>query len=80
MQEQLIPIGFLMIFLGILVIFIGIILSASKTKEARVEWGFGGFIGPLPFGFASREEMLKFIIIVSLVFLILFFILQKKLI
>ena len=72
MEEQLIPIGFFVIFLGIVLVFIGITLTALKSKETRVEWGIGGFIGPIPFGAASREDILKMIIIISLVFFILF--------
>ena len=73
MEEQLIPIGFLLIFVGIVIIMIGSLLSTSKSKT-RVEWGFGGFIGPIPFGAASRGDILKLIMIVSLFFFILFLI------
>jgi len=80
MGEQLIPIGFLVIVMGIIIVFIGIVLMASKSKNVKVEWGFGGFIGPIPFGAASREDILKMIMIVSLIFFILFLVLGRKLI
>ena len=80
MEEQLIPLGFLMIIIGIVIVFIGSILTASKSKNVKVDWGVGGFIGPIPFGAASREDILKLIMIVSLIFFILFLVLGKKLI
>lgn len=79
MEEKIILIGFLVIFLGITIVIIGSSLTGSKSKT-RVEWGIGGFIGPIPFGAASREDILKMIIIVSLMFFILFLVLGKKLI
>jgi len=77
MEERLILIGFLLIFVGIIILFFGSLLSAFKSKETKVEWGFGGFIGPIPFGVASREDILKLIIIISLIFFLLFLILGR---
>jgi uncharacterized membrane protein len=80
MEEHLILLGFLVIVIGIVIVFIGSILTASKSKNVKVDWGVGGFIGPIPFGVASREDILKLIMIVSLIFFILFLVLGKKLI
>ena len=80
MEEQIILLGFLVIVIGIVIVFIGSILTASKSKNMKVDWGFGGFIGPIPFGAASRGDILKLIMVISLIFFILFFILGKKLI
>lgn len=79
MEEQLIPIGFLLVFVGIIIIILGTILTSSKSKT-KVEWGFGGFIGPIPFGFGSNQKIVYFIMMISLIIFILFFVLGKKLI
>jgi len=73
MEEQLVIIGFLVVFIGIIIIFIGSFLSASKSKESKFEWGIGGFIGPIPFGFGNNPKMVYLIMIVSLILFILFF-------
>jgi uncharacterized membrane protein len=79
MEEQLIIIGFLTVFIGIALIIIGSILTATKSKQTKVEWGFGGFIGPIPFGAASREDILKVIMVISLLFFIFFLIFGRGL-
>ena len=66
-------IGFALIFIGILLIIIGFFLiTFSSIKESKVEIAVGGFIGPIPFGFATSKELLILIIIISLIFFILF--------
>lgn len=77
MEEKIILTGFLIIFLGIVVVIVGSFLATSKSKQTKVEWGIGGFIGPIPFGAASREDILKIIITISVMFLILFLILGR---
>jgi len=66
-------------FLGVVVLFIGIILivlgSVLGTEKGKVEVGFGGFIGPIPFGWASDPKMLKWIILASVVFFVGFILL-----
>lgn len=71
-MEQLIPIGILIILIGFILVIIG---AASKAK-GKVEWAFGGFIGPIPFGIASREDLLKLIIFISIIFLFVFVLLN----
>ena len=71
--KQLFLIG-LRLFLGI---FITIIASLT-SKYGKVEYGFGGFIGPIPFGFGSSQRTVYIIIGMSLVILILFFVLSRK--
>jgi len=69
---ELIPIGILIILIGVILLIVGI---ASKTK-GKIEWAFGGFIGPIPFGAASREDLLKLIIFISVIFLCVFILLN----
>jgi len=78
MMEQLMIIGFITILIGIMLIVISI-LTITKSKETKVEWAFGGFIGPFLFGFASKENWLKVIVVLSIVFLFVFILLNRKL-
>ncbi len=66
MEEVLIKLGCMLIFLGFFLIFAGALLGA---KSGSVKYGFGGFIGPIPFGFANDPRLLWAIIAISLVFL-----------
>ncbi|MBU5536960.1 MAG: DUF131 domain-containing protein [Candidatus Aenigmatarchaeota archaeon] len=76
MVEQLIPIGFIVVLIGIILIIIGGIVSA--TKKDKVGFAFGGFIGPIPFGFATRKELLYLIIAISIILAIVFLILARR--
>jgi len=67
LAEQIITIGIIMLFISLLLIIIGSFMSSKDTK-----FGFGGFIGPIPFGFANDPRMLWFIFIITIVILILF--------
>jgi len=66
-MENLIVIGIILLFAGIMLIIVGSISSAKNVK-----FGFGGFIGPIPFGFANDPRLLWIVIIVTIVFLIIF--------
>jgi len=68
-QENLVVIGFAVVFIGIILIVIGSLLGA---KDSKVNFGVGGFIGPIPWGFANSKEMLYLVIGISVVMFILF--------
>lgn len=73
MPEALIILGFILLFIAVVLIVIGIISSGKmETKFA-----FGGFIGPLPFGFANDPKLLWAVIIIS-VLIIVFYILSNR--
>lgn len=76
MQEKLFLLGIILIFLGVFITIISSLLSGSD----KIEYGFGGFIGPIPFGWASNKRMLYSVMTFSLIVLILFLILSRKLI
>ncbi len=78
LPENLIPIGIFVILIGFIIVLVGAIMS-TKGSKTKVDWVFGGFIGPVPFGVASREDWLKFIIVLSIIFLFVF-ILSNKLV
>lgn len=68
-MEQLIAVGFIFILIGIFLIIIGSILSSGKG-ETKI--AVGGFIGPVPFGFANEKNMLYLVMFISLIMFILF--------
>jgi len=80
MEEQLILLGLILIVIGIVIVFVGSVLTASKSKNVKVDWGVGGFIGPIPFGFGSNQKIVYLIAIISLIIFILFLFLNQKLI
>ncbi len=70
MEDKLFFIGLVLIFLGILLTIISSFLGKKK-----IEFAFGGFIGPIPFGWATNYYLL--IILFFLIFVTLFFFTQK---
>lgn len=69
MSQTLVLIGIAVVFIGIVLIIVGSMLGA---KESRARFGFGGFIGPIPFGFASDKPMLYIVIALAIVLLVLY--------
>lgn len=64
------------LILGILLVIIGVVLILySIGNVGNVKIGVGGFLGPIPFGFANDKEMLKLIfitiILISLILLLI---------
>lgn len=78
MTEYLIPVGILLILLGFIIVFIGTAMQAGKAPEAKTKThvGVGGFIGPIPFGFATSKTMLYVMIGAAVFFFILWIILR----
>lgn len=55
-------------WIGLVCTLVGIVLLAlSFAKKVRVEVGIGGFIGPIPFGFATQHWLLLLIAVLCLV-------------
>ncbi|HLC51313.1 MAG TPA: hypothetical protein VJH90_02980 [archaeon] len=65
---ELIQVGIVLLITSIVLIFVG----ALTSKSENVKVGFGGFIGPIPFGWANDPRFLWVIIGISIVFFILF--------
>ena len=74
MQELFVKFGIILIFVGFIILLIGAILG---TKSENVKFGFGGFIGPIPFGFANDPRMLALVLIISIIMFV-FFLLSLK--
>jgi len=71
---QLISLGVIFIFIGFALLFIGSILML----KSKVEYGGVVLIGPIPIvSFGSSREMVKFVLVISLVLVIIFLIFSK---
>lgn len=66
--QHLVPIGILLVIVGIALLIAGSMLSAKTS----VKWGFGGFIGPFPFGWANDPKILPWIIALSVIAVAIF--------
>jgi len=73
-ETDLITLGVFVIIVGFVLSLIGV-LSQAKGK-AKVEGGGVFFIGPIPIGFASSERAFYVLLGISVVFMILFIILN----
>ncbi len=60
--------GFVLLIVAVILIITGSLLGAEKS--GKVEWSVGGFIGPIPFGWASSPEMLKWTMLVSVLLVV----------
>lgn len=67
-MQYLIPAGMLFVFIGMVLIIIGGLFGASGSGRQKNETSagakiaVGGFIGPIPFGFANDKRMMYFVI------------------
>jgi len=65
--------------LGLAFVIIGIVIIAAvaflgKSGETKTEAGVGGFIGIIPFGFATSKGMLYLVVALSVVMAAVFLI------
>lgn len=78
-MEQLISIGILIIFIGFMLVIAGSILSALKSKKTKVGGGGIIFIGPFPImGGATSKQIFYILLAVSIILIIIFLILGRK--
>ncbi|MBI4020289.1 MAG: DUF131 domain-containing protein [Candidatus Aenigmarchaeota archaeon] len=75
MAEYLITLGIAAVFLGLILIMIG---AMASSKESNVHVGVGGFIGPIPFGFANSREMLYVVMAIAVIFVVAFLVLNLR--
>ncbi|MBD3313048.1 hypothetical protein GF345_01255 [Candidatus Woesearchaeota archaeon] len=78
---NLMQIGTVIVMIGMVIVIIGAFRSArapSELKDSNIEVGVGGFIGPVPFGFASNTVIMYFLIGLMAVAMIIWFILINK--
>ncbi|MEM5799202.1 MAG: hypothetical protein QXZ43_00845 [Candidatus Aenigmatarchaeota archaeon] len=72
MEEKIFLIGIILIFAGILLTIISAFLSGNK----KINFAFGGFIGPIPFGWATDYKYLIIILFLLLFSILIFFYLR----
>lgn len=70
MKEFITPLGILLIFSGFALVVIGSLLSSQKSN-AKV--AAGGFVGPIPFGFANSPQLLWIVIGITILMIFLNF-------
>ena len=64
-MEQFIALGILLIIIGFAIVFFGTFFGA-KQGNSSTKVAFGGFIGPIPFGFGNDKNLVWFVTILSL--------------
>ncbi|MDP7244695.1 MAG: hypothetical protein QF568_05090 [Flavobacteriales bacterium] len=69
MNNNLIPIGILVILIGFALVFIGALTSTNKDTKVAV----GGFIGFIPFGFGNDKRLVWALVVLMGLALIFFF-------
>ena len=74
-KDWLLTFGMFFVFLGI--ILITLYSFYSSKENVHVEFAVGGFIGPIPFGFATQKDLLMLIIVLSIIFLLISIFLYK---
>jgi uncharacterized membrane protein len=75
-MDQLVTIGVVVILVGFALIVIGSIAGAGKGEA---KFAVGGFIGPIPFGFANDKWALYGIIAMSAIILAFYILMSRKL-
>ncbi|MBW2964178.1 DUF131 domain-containing protein [Candidatus Woesearchaeota archaeon] len=80
MIEYIVPLGILFIFLGIIIVFVGSVLQQGSQKttdnKSNIHVGVGGFIGPIPFGFANSKTALYITLGAAAFFMIIWLVLR----
>lgn len=69
MEQSLVFLGIILVFAGIIIIILGSLIGEQKGE---VMFGVGGFIGPIPFGFANEKGMLYLVMAIALVMFLIF--------
>lgn len=74
MREEIISLGFILIFLGMIVIMLGFILSLPRG-ETKVEGGGVILIGPFPIVFGSSKESVKAVVLLTIALIVVVYLL-----
>jgi len=70
MKVNLLVVGLALILIGILIV---IFSSLSGTEKYETKIAVGGFVGPIPFGWANDPKMFKWILVLIAAVAALFF-------
>ncbi len=75
MQQNLISIGILLIFLGFILLFIGSLFGAKTDSKVAVV----GLLGPIPFGFGNDKRLFVITLVIAIILMVAWFILSRRL-
>jgi uncharacterized membrane protein len=79
-MEKLMFLGLALVFIGMLFLIISSVSMALTGKaKGKAEVGFGGFVGPIPFGFFTGKRVF-WMWLLMLVMGLIFWLLARKLI
>jgi uncharacterized membrane protein len=76
-MEQLVTIGIVVILIGFALVFIGSFAGGKGDGTAKI--AVGGFIGPIPFGFANDRSLLYVVIAVAMTVFVVSLLMSQKL-
>ncbi|MCD6496480.1 MAG: hypothetical protein J7K54_04360 [Candidatus Aenigmarchaeota archaeon] len=73
MDSRIVLAGFVLVFIGMIVMVVGSMLGERGKAHTGSGGGFavGGFIGPIPFGWATQKPLLYAVIVISVLFYIM---------
>ncbi|MBI2971541.1 MAG: DUF131 domain-containing protein [Candidatus Aenigmarchaeota archaeon] len=72
-EINLVTVGVLLMFIGFAAVIAGSMLGKGDAKVA-----VGGFIGPIPFGWANDPKMLQWIIALALSIAVIFILFSPR--
>ena len=73
MNQNLLSLGILIIFIGFIIVFTG---ALSNAKKGDAKFAVGGFVGFIPFGFANDKNMMWGLLVFMAVSLFLFIVMR----
>lgn len=77
-MQYFIPLGIVLLLLGTIFVIIGTFAQTKEPgKETSVKVGVGGFIGPIPFGFANDKKVM-YVVVALMVALIVFYVIMAR--
>ncbi len=77
MDERMVLLGFALVFVGIIVIMLGSVLGAKGKSGGSSGFAVGGFIGPIPFGWATDKPLLYAVIALSVIMFLIFMVMGR---
>jgi uncharacterized membrane protein len=74
MQNNLILLGIIFVFLGFILLFIGSLMGA-KTGDSKV--AVVGLLGPIPFGFGNDKRLFLIALSIAVALMVVWFIAKR---
>jgi uncharacterized protein (TIGR00304 family) len=77
MNQQLITIGMLVVFVGIALVIVGSLIGAKTADRTQSKVAVGGIIGFIPFGFGNDKRLVIAMIAITVLLFVLFAIFSR---